>query len=112
MRESAIQASILHYLTILEKQGRLSFIRNNSFSGSIQRRNGSQGYIKNAKRGAPDIIVFLPNGYYVLLEVKSDTGKQSQEQKDYQTLLQKLGGMYHIVRSLDEVEVVLQAYRV
>lgn len=112
MLESQLQRSVIQYLEVLENQHRLVFIRNNSFQGIIQRRNGSQGYIKNAHKGSADIILCVPGGNYVALEIKSDKGKQSEYQSSWQKRLNAVGGMYHIIRSLEDLDVILNAYSV
>lgn len=100
--EHQIQKSIIDYLQFQENAGKLVFIRNNSFSGQIIRGNKTMGYIKNNKVGAADIIVLKRNIAYAL-EVKSETGKQSLEQQDFEIKWCVAGGVYKVVRSLEEV---------
>lgn len=106
MRESLIQNGIIHYLTILEAQNKLYFIRNNSFSGFVQQRNGFKSFIKNAKKGSPDILLCVRGGF-VAFEVKTDIGRQSIEQKQTQEKIEACGGKYYIIRSIDEVQNIL-----
>ena len=51
------------------------------------------------KRGASDLIVLFPNRA-VFCEVKTQTGVQSEAQKDFQEQVEKLGFEYILVRSL------------
>lgn len=106
MHESGIQTAILHYLALLENQGKVYAFRNNSFRGFIQRRNGTKGFIKNNKRGVPDIIMCY-KGCFVGLEVKTEKGRQSQTQKEAEQAINEAGGYYYIVRSVDDVDEVL-----
>lgn len=105
--ETGIQTAILNYLALLENQGKVYAFRNNSFGGFIQRRDGSKGFIKNNKRGMPDIIVCV-GGMFVGLEVKTEKGRQSQVQKEAEEAINKAGGLYFIVRSVTEVETIIR----
>ncbi len=105
--EKDIQRAVLEYLQLLENMGKLYFFRNNSFQGSFQRSNGSQGYIKNNKKGVPDIII-CDNGRFVGLEIKGTKGKQSEFQRQAEEAITLTGGQYHIIRSLNDFMVLFQ----
>lgn len=107
--ERLIQKSCVDYLTMLENQGKLTFVRNNSFCGLIQRPNGTSGWVKNNKPGSPDIIVFLDQGKNIQLEIKSSIGKQSTEQKAWENFATKLGHKYYTIRSVDELVKILSS---
>lgn len=107
LSEGTIQKAILRYLTILEKNGDIYFIRNNSFEGKIIRKDGSFGYIKNNKLGTPDIICglkVLDFGIMVGIELKSEKGTQSDNQIKAQSKIEKVKGYYFIARSIDDVK--------
>lgn len=57
---------------------------------------------KELKKGFPDILV-LKDGKCIGLEVKTNVGKQSKEQKEMEKLMKEHGADYYVVRSLDEV---------
>jgi len=99
MSEIQLQKAILDYLAY---QKNIYFIRSNSFAGKIQRKNGSIGWIKNNKKGCPDIIV-CRDGKFIGLEVKTDKGRMSDSQKQAQDDIIKSGGWYYIVKSLEDV---------
>ena len=100
--EHQIQKQIIDYLQYRENMGHLYFIRNNSFSGKIQRRDGSQGFVKNNKKGSADIFLCV-KGKWFSIEVKREKGKQSKEQKEDQQKVEKVGGKYFVVHSLEEL---------
>jgi hypothetical protein len=52
--------------------------------------------------GASDLIVILPNGKLSFIELKTDTGKQSEKQIDFENRVNDLGFEYKIIRSLEE----------
>jgi hypothetical protein len=84
-------------------------IRNNSFAGKIMRGNGSTGYIKNSQKGAPDIIL-CKNGLWLGLEIKSEIGEQSKDQKRAEKDIERAGGHYFLIRSIDEFNKVLEYF--
>ena len=106
-KESDIQKECLQLLQIAENQNQLYFIRCNVFSGKIKRANGTDGFIKQAKAGAPDIIICV-DGLFVGLEIKTKIGKQSDLQKAAQIKIEKAGGKYFIIRSVRDLIFVLQ----
>lgn len=72
----------------------------NRVSGAIHKAEGTVP-------GIPDLILFVPaeydHVYFGLgLELKTDTGRQSQSQKDFQQMFQAAGYCYIVIRSLEE----------
>lgn len=112
MTEAELKKACFDYLQLLENKGMLIYIRNNSFSGAIQRPNGSVGYIKNNKKGAPDAFIFLKNGETLHIELKAPKGTQSIEQKEWEKKITKLGHNYYIIRDVDDLTKVIAYYRV
>lgn len=58
--------------------------------------------IRGAIAGTPDILVLLPGGRLLGLEVKSPTGTQQESQKLWQARAEALGAGYALVRSAAE----------
>ena len=109
MKESEIQSQIIDFLQILEKQGKLFFQRTNNVPISMM-RNGKRVFRsmpQGAKKGFPDIIVVV-DGYFIGLEVKTLIGRQSEHQKAMEKLIIENGGVYVVVRSLDDVINILK----
>lgn len=100
--EKYIQRAIIDYLSLRRD---IYFFR--AGSGAIRTEKG--GYFKSGKRGCPDILVLF-NSRYIAIEVKSDVGKQSPEQKEAEKQIIKCGGEYHLVRSIDEVMNILKKF--
>lgn len=61
-----------------------------------------------SKPGDPDIVVCY-KGHYIGLEAKSENGVQSPIQKVRETEIIKAGGIYEIVRSVEDVKKVLES---
>lgn len=95
--EKETQKAVLEYLTLK----RIFHWRNNS-GMMFSEYKGKKRAIKLGTTGSPDIFV-LKNGTLIGIECKSDTGKQNDDQKAFQKEMEKNGGKYFLVRSLDDV---------
>jgi hypothetical protein len=107
--EGAIQHAVLDYLAKLELQGKLIFWRQNN-TGVWDARKGC--YRKpvgpGARLGVPDIVVVLaPHGLMVAMECKSATGALSKPQQGFRAALERMGGRYAVVRSVDDARACL-----
>ena len=60
--------------------------------------------------GCADILgLIAPSGRMLAIEVKSESGKQSDAQKRFQGMIQGFGGLYVLARSLEDVDRALAA---
>lgn len=50
--------------------------------------------------GVSDLIMILPNGRLIFVEVKFQNGKQSESQKDFENRVKKLGFEYWLINDL------------
>lgn len=75
-------------------------------------RDGAKRKAMGMRPGFPDFILLVPNKVYPFLavELKSEKGRQSEHQKEYQQALERVGGKYVIIRSLDEFMAVVNDY--
>ena len=106
MKESIIQKAIEHYLQLLENQGKLIYIKNNS--GSFKTEQG--GFYRMGKKGSSDFIVATKDAKTLWIEVKNEKGKQNENQIEFQSKIEKLGHIYFIVRSVEDVQEILKKY--
>lgn len=101
--EGGIQNAICEYL----ETRRRCFFRLNNIPAFNRTSDGGSFIMRRlpkfTPRGLPDIIV-VAGGLFFGLEVKSKIGKQSKEQKEFQTLVEKHGGKYFVVRSIQDVQ--------
>lgn len=98
MSEREIQKTILDYLQLQENMGKCYCFR--AGSGLIKTERG--GYFKTGKKGCPDILCLI-RSIFVAFEVKAPKGRQSDEQKVTQKKIEKLGGVYKVAKSLEDV---------
>jgi len=113
--ESDIIRAVNDYLQIQRNQKKLMFIRNNSGAFPIVDGKNKRRYIRFGDKGSPDFLVWLPYdnekecGFIpmhkwirgIAIEAKSDIGKQSIDQIEWQADFEKLGGEYYIIRNID-----------
>jgi hypothetical protein len=57
--------------------------------------------------GQADISGLLSSGRRVEIEVKSATGRQSPQQRAFEAMISKFGGLYILARSVEDVELAL-----
>jgi len=96
--EHGIQLDILR---ILRLKG-LYCIRVNQGAFVLNNKGRSRMYFKPTDvKGVSDIIAFK-NGKAVFLEVKTAKGEQTQNQKDFQSDVERAGMLYAIVRNVEE----------
>lgn len=102
--EAVIQQQIYNWfnntycLNRHEPQLIIHSVPNGSSTGDprIMKQMTNLGMVK----GISDLVIWVPNGKAVMIEVKTSTGVQSPEQKEIQRKVEKLGGLYLLVRSL------------
>lgn len=97
-KERDIQRLIINYL---QWRKDIYYIRNNSVAGKFHRPDGSEGWVRNNKKGAPDLIL-CKDGEWIGCEIKTQAGRQSDYQKQAELEIKKAGGKYYIIRSLEE----------
>lgn len=56
--------------------------------------------------GVSDLVIIQPNRV-LFIEIKTPTGTQQQNQKDFEQDVKLLGFEYHVVRSLDEFKKIV-----
>jgi len=109
--EKKIQRAIENYLRIRQDSGEILYIKNSVATRFIEQESCYVPLQK--KKGSPDLFVFMENTdnhnlKTIGLEVKTEIGKQSPGQIEWQERFEKLGGEYYIVRSVEEVMNIIE----
>jgi len=60
--------------------------------------------------GVSDLIIHIENGKCIMAECKTDTGVQSDDQKEIERKIKALGGVYFVFRSLAEFQTKIKLY--
>lgn len=105
MTESALMDAIR--LTLGVADGPALF-RNNV--GMAWMRNGAPVRFGVGGPGAADLIGIY-RGRFVAVEVKTPTGRLSPEQKTFAALVERHGGIYVVLRSVDDANAWLATLR-
>jgi hypothetical protein len=98
MSESQLQASIFqwHWNSIPAERGLLFHVNNKARNAIEGNRFKAMGVIA----GVSDLIYLKPGGKPILIELKTDIGSQSPEQRKWEIAVKAAGYSYHICRSL------------
>ena len=114
MKEADLKKTVIDLLQYKQNLGELVFFRLNS-GDFIEVRGDTRRRIKGCMKGCADILVLRKNKYadivypkVLFLELKSEKGKQTLEQKEFQQLVTGDGISYYIIRSIEEVESLLK----
>ena len=99
MKEFKLQAQCFqhHWNNYPEERGLLFTVNNNSsskYDGSVMKAMGIVA-------GVSDMVFLHPSGP-VLLEFKTEVGRQTDKQKWWQSVVEAAGFRYRIIRSFDE----------
>lgn len=75
-------------------------------------KDGAKRKAMGMRAGFPDFILLLPNREhpYLAIELKSEKGRQSEHQKEYQRAVESVGGLYVIVRRVDDFVAIVRNY--
>lgn len=101
MKEVNVQAAILDYLALR----RVLAIRLNNQPIFDPKRGIFRALPKHTPKGLADILV-VKDSRAIFLEVKSDTGRPSQDQLDFGRNVMAAGGDYRIVRSIEDIQAI------
>ena len=93
VEENKVQGRILDYLSTA---GILAWRNNNTTT-----KGRAPG--KHFMPGVGDIVGVLPDGTFLSIEVKTDTGRLSSDQKVFIDAVQERGGCAICARSIDDV---------
>jgi hypothetical protein len=103
LSESAIQQKCVmyyrnNYCLKIHNPRHLIFSVPNDIKNDIERmRKVSEGLYS----GASDLIILEP-GVAKFVEMKTETGTQSKDQKEFQQIVEALGFQYFLIRSLEQ----------
>ena len=61
-------------------------------------------FVRAGVPGQADLTGILPDGRRLEIEVKSDRGRQTKDQRNFQRMIERFGGVYVLARSVEDVE--------
>ena len=102
MKESQIVTACLEYLYYTKD---VKAWRNNS--GAFKTQKGC--FVRFGQKGSPDILM-VHKGTFYGIEVKTPKGRQTDSQKEWQGDIESVGGIYWLIRSVDDLEELLHKH--
>lgn len=110
--EAKIQASAVQWLWNNYPETRGNYIHIPNEGNRASQMDGALRKSLGLVAGAPDTFLFLArNGYHGLaVEFKTETGVQSDAQKEFQKRLELNGYRYEICRSLEQFKEIIYDY--
>lgn len=103
MKESELMSQIINYFNAVG----ICYYRINT-QGIMHTIGGRTVRKKNPNKGMADFLVTI-NGFTIWIEAKTDIGKQSPEQKEFQAKAEQNGAMYLLARTLEIVKEVVES---
>jgi hypothetical protein len=104
MKENELQKAILTLLSYHQiKHWRINT------TGLFDPR--TQTFRPSLSKGVSDIVGILPDGRFLAIEVKTKTGKVSQEQQVFLDAIRENNGVAIVARSIEDVAHVLEFKR-
>jgi hypothetical protein len=105
MSESQIQDAIR--LELGKRPDLIVCWRNNI--GHAVMRHGHRVTFGVGGPGGADLLGLTHRGQFVAIEVKTPKGRQTPEQMAFQSLVTRLGGVYLLMRSVDDAREFLES---
>lgn len=111
IKEAGIQRMIRAYLAARGIES-IHIPNGAVLAGDAKARGRQMGALKNAglKIGFPDLLLFAPQGRIGFIEVKSEGGRVSPEQKACHEWLIVLGHKVSVCRSIEDVAETLEGW--
>jgi hypothetical protein len=82
----------------------------NNPTGVARSVDGEERVMRFGVPGQADLTGVLPGGRRLELEVKTPVGRQSEQQRKFEAMVRRFGGLYLLVRSSDDALAQLRAH--
>lgn len=100
--EQELQKSCVIWLEVQRKLGRLTYFHVPN-GGYRSKREAWALKLMGVRAGIPDLVIGLPKGRLIFVELKADKGRVSEIQKEIHAELGTYGFDVHTVKSLEEL---------
>lgn len=107
--EAQIQSSILKWLDLQVRAGRLAWVRRMNSGAHVVEGTKGRRFIRYGFPGCPDIMAMLPGGRFVAIECKTKRGTLTDDQRAFLATVEAHGGIAIVARSVEDVMGVVDA---
>lgn len=109
--EKELQKACIKWLDEVSKQYDIFYTVNHT-AGRFKFNNGKIDAIPNQNAGMAD-ITFIYKGLVYFIELKSATGRQQKNQKEFQAKVIKTGARYNIIKTVESFQelILLSKYK-
>lgn len=97
------QVFTYHWNNYPEQRGLLFMV----YNGAVNKVQGAQLKSKGMVKGVSDMVYLRPGGKPLFLELKTEKGRKSPAQKDWERKVTNAGYKYKLIRSLDEFKAII-----
>lgn len=106
MKEDVLHKQINQYLFFYQRNNKnLLFYTYMPFGEKRSAITGALLKSKGTKKGVPDYMIFLKNGYILWIECKVGKNKQTQEQIDFENMIKDFNNQfYYVVYTLEDLD--------
>jgi hypothetical protein len=101
IKEKDVLRQCIDFLTIMERRHEIHWFTRLNTMGVY--KDGAYYPSYGLRKGVSDIMCFTPDGV-LFIECKGSTGRQSDEQKDFEIYCQRAGAKYIIVSDVGQLE--------
>lgn len=106
--EEVLQAEIIRwYRSQYPKPHPMYYLLVSNDNNAISAQQGMKAKAQGRVAGVADLTFYKPGGQPILIELKTETGRQSADQKQWQKAVENAGYSYVIVRSLEEFKKII-----
>lgn len=115
MSEKSLQISCVEYFRLQYPKIWIGNFSTDTKYGGTPTQRKMQGAIKNKmgySKGLPDLVILQPSGMFhaLFIEFKTDKGRQSTEQKEFEKYCLDNNYLYVVVRSLEQFIMFVKNY--
>jgi hypothetical protein len=105
--EAALHRAVVELLAIYAARGLLAYchVPNGGYRTPAE---AGQFRTFGVRAGVPDLLLWLPSGGHLQVELKASSRGLSEAQRDWHATMLALGHRTYVVRSIDELEAVLR----
>lgn len=84
--------------------------RANAGVGTYVDADGNERRVRFGIKGQADLSGILPGGVRLEIEVKGPRGRQTDEQRAFQGMIEHMGGVYVLARAIEDVERAIKGH--